>query len=83
MPLARAAAPSSLVSPVLKSGYDMQRFDRFNAKYNPFGQSELREIFMKARLVVYAARCTVHGTWCMVHEAGRYGRQMHGGHEAA
>ncbi|CAF0820113.1 unnamed protein product [Rotaria sp. Silwood1] len=24
-----------------------QRFDRFNAKYNPIGQSELREIFLK------------------------------------
>mmetsp|Transcript_3883 Transcript_3883/g.6775 ORF Transcript_3883/g.6775 Transcript_3883/m.6775 type:complete len:333 (-) Transcript_3883:680-1678(-) len=24
------------------------RFDRFNLKYNPFGQSELREIFMKS-----------------------------------
>jgi len=24
-----------------------QRFDRFNNKYNPFGQSMLREIFMK------------------------------------
>ena len=23
------------------------RFDRFNLKYNPFGQSRLREIFIK------------------------------------
>mmetsp|Transcript_10572 Transcript_10572/g.39371 ORF Transcript_10572/g.39371 Transcript_10572/m.39371 type:complete len:924 (-) Transcript_10572:840-3611(-) len=25
----------------------VHRFDKFNAKYNPFGQSELREIFLK------------------------------------
>ena len=31
------------------------RFDRFNLKYNPFGQSRLREIFIKqARLLVPA-----------------------------
>lgn len=24
-----------------------ERFDRFNNKYNPLGQSELREIFLK------------------------------------
>ena len=24
-----------------------QRFDKFNAKYNPLGQSELRDIFLK------------------------------------
>lgn len=30
------------------SGYDLfQRFDRFNLKYNPLGQSRLREIFLK------------------------------------
>ncbi len=31
------------------------RFDRFNLKYNPFGQSRLREIFIKQvrSLVVY------------------------------
>ncbi|CAF2539815.1 unnamed protein product [Rotaria sp. Silwood2] len=27
--------------------HTFQRFDRFNAKYNPIGQSELREIFLK------------------------------------
>lgn len=26
----------------------VHRFDKFNAKYNPFGQSELREIFLKS-----------------------------------
>ena len=31
------------------------RFDRFNLKYNPFGQSRLREIFIKqARLLIPA-----------------------------
>ena len=29
------------------------RFDRFNLKYNPFGQSRLREVFIKQ---VQAAR---------------------------
>ena len=28
------------------------RFDKFNLKYNPFGQSRLREIFIKQVCVV-------------------------------
>ena len=36
------------------------RFDRFNLKYNPFGQSRLREIFIKqvhARLFPLHSMC--------------------------
>ena len=39
------------------------RFDRFNLKYNPFGQSRLREIFIKqARLLIPAPSsiCNMH-----------------------
>jgi hypothetical protein len=31
------------------------RFDKFNLKYNPFGQSRLREIFIKQVCVLQAA----------------------------
>ena len=33
------------------------RFDRFNLKYNPFGQSRLREIFIKQARPCMAAQC--------------------------
>ncbi len=32
------------------------RFDRFNLKYNPFGQSRLREIFIKQARPCMAAQ---------------------------
>ena len=34
------------------------RFDRFNLKYNPFGQSRLREIFIKQVPAASPRRCS-------------------------
>lgn len=42
------------------------RFDRFNLKYNPFGQSRLREVFIKqARPTTWVTPCNVacHQAW--------------------
>ena len=42
------------------------RFDRFNLKYNPFGQSRLREIFIKqVRNLMLHFQDTVHKADCM------------------
>ena len=32
---------------LLKGRQTFQRFDKFNAKYNPVGASELRDLYMK------------------------------------
>ena len=40
------------------------RFDRFNLKYNPFGQSRLREIFIKQASPHHLARPTLLPCMC-------------------
>lgn len=38
---------SHLVAVLLKGRQTFQRFDKFNAKYNPVGASELRDLYLK------------------------------------
>ena len=43
IPLIRAEFPKL----ILQDRNTFHRFDKFNAKYNPIGESRLREVFMK------------------------------------
>ena len=49
------------------------RFDRFNLKYNPFGQSRLREIFIKQVTCLSPLFCSCTGkqTWLELEKDSR------------
>ena len=38
---------------LLKDRNTFHRFDKFNAKYNPIGESRLREVFLKTDNYIY------------------------------